>query len=213
MLFVFGNSNQRSTCSCIGCNRPRANNRRGGYYSHCGNYCRHSNCHHPKQVLIRRFRKSRPYHCSSHALLVHPNYYGMGPHLLLGFESRGRYSGKLNMIGGMSERGETALETMLREAKEEFGRELKNVINNDNNKIMCSSLKTNKAKLFIVTLPAGFSTTKSFHPTQVRREILSVHWISFSNLTNLRKNKVKDSRGTTYVISSFVIENLHLVGL
>ena len=31
-------------CPCPGCGRPRCANPHGGYYSHCGNYCRHARC-------------------------------------------------------------------------------------------------------------------------------------------------------------------------
>jgi len=154
------------------------------------------NCH--------KSRHSKKSSGSSHGIFVNFEYSknGLkGACVLLGLEKHGRYANQLNMFGGKKDPNERSIDTLAREAGEEFGSKLKQTVSKK--ALQTTSCKSPKAKIFLVSLPKNFSRKKF----KRNGEMHSAHWVKLSDLKNLSKSNtlITDLDGYTYSVSIFTI--------
>jgi len=171
------------------------------YCKHCGKLDVHfsSNC--PKK------KKKK----SSHGIFINRSFKKgkiKEPCILLIREKRGKYAGQLNMPGGQIDRVYGSRNTLEKEADEEFGVSLGNMVRRARSPKHLK-LNNDKTNLYLIELPKGFSRI-GYNPTQYPSETSGAAWVPVSYLKT-GHNVWANTDGIIDTVSSFTLKVVKLM--
>ena len=142
---------------------------------------------------------------SSHGIFINRSFKKRKikePCILLIREKRGKYAGQLNMPGGKIDKGYHSRNTLEKEADEEFGVSLGNMVRMAKHPKHLK-LKNGKTNLYLIELPKGFSRI-GYNPTQYPSETQGAAWVPLSYLKT-GNNVWANTDGIIDTVSSFTL--------